>query len=68
MTRYKPQIGDRRNNESVRRAEEDEERRRAAVPSSIMSIAISDFGFFAQGELRGVSENFKVAPLENPFL
>ena len=52
----------------MKRAEEVEERRRAAVSSSIMSIAIVDYGLFAQGDLSGASENFNVAPLENPLL
>ena len=68
MTRQKPQIGDRRNNETRRRVEEGGERKRAAVLQDTMSIAIADFGFFAQGELDGgrKGEKFKAAPLGNP--
>ena len=53
LTRSKSQIGDRRNSETMRRVEQGEERRRAAVLQEPISIAVADFGFFAEGELFG---------------
>ena len=38
----------------MRRVEEGEERRRASVLQDTMSIAVTDYGFFVQGELCGV--------------
>ena len=49
----KVQIRDWRNHETMRRVEEGEEHRRAAVLEDTMSIAVADFGCFAQGELGG---------------
>jgi len=37
----------------MRRVEEGKERRRAAVLQDTISIAVVDFGFFAEGELGG---------------
>ena len=54
LTTGKFQIGDRRNNGTMRRVEEGEERRRATVLQDTMSIAVTDYGFFVQGELCGV--------------
>ena len=37
----------------MRRVEQGEERRRAAVLQDTISIAVADFGWFAEGELFG---------------
>ena len=62
MPTEKSQIGDLRNNGTMRRVEEGEERRRAAVLPGTMSIAVADLYFSNRVSLVGEREIGNLLP------